>query len=330
MMDLVRAIRDDKLTLTNILRAQQEYHEQRRWSVFDVLKTRRPHRIDPRDRAALWHAARAELTTQPAGIRLAVDGVKLANEIRSANPVGAIVLHAAAAWSARYWLEEEAHHEVAYGMLLEMLGDAPIPEDEVVEHRGFFPEDNYARVCVLQACVETEAAVTYGEMAKKAHDPLVRDVFLAIMRDEVQHRQYFASFAQALVDAEVYPAKDVLAMAFTWLRPNGETHGSKREKQSEREGFVNWWERVRTGDDDDLALHDEQIRSAQLQAKKERSILKVVAEATGQRYATVHELQRGYFRSLVAGRRAESGVSMIVPRGEADADVDLASIAAAG
>ncbi len=297
MMNLANAIRNDQLTLTTILRQQQAYHEYRRWSVFEVLGSRRPSQIHPQDRAAIWHAARAELTTQPAGIRLAAAGVRLAEEIADTNPLGATILHAAAAWSARYWLEEEAHHEVAYGMLLEMVGEEPIPQDEVVEHRGFFPGDNYARVCVLQACVEIEAAVTYGEMAKKAHDPVIREIFLRIMRDEVQHRQYFTSFAQALVDASVYPAKDVLAMAFTWIRPKGgETHGSKRKAQTQREGFVNWWERVRT--DDELALHDDQIRSTYLQTKKERSILKMVAEATGRRYATPTELQRGYFQSL--------------------------------
>jgi hypothetical protein len=305
MVNLVHKIKHEGLTLTGILRYQQRYHEHRRWSVFEILKDHKPSTFHPHDRAALWHAARAELTTQPAGIRLAVAGVELAKQIERENPLGATVLHAAAAWSARYWLEEEAHHEVAYGMLLEMVGESPIPQDEVVEHRGFFPQDNYARVCMLQACVEIEAAVTYGETAKKAHDPLVRDVFLRIMRDEVQHRQYFTSFAQALVDAGVYPAKDVLAMAFTWVRPKGgETHGSKRERQTQREGYVNWWERVRSGEGDELALADDQIRSEYLQTKKVRSVLKAVADATGQRYGSVEELKKGYFRSLVGGRPA--------------------------
>lgn len=300
MMDLVRAIKDDNLTLTEILRAQQRYHEHRRWSVFDVFRSRKPKQIHPRDRAAIWHTARAELTTQPAGIRLAVSGVTRANELRTENRVGSIVLHAAAAWSARYWLEEEAHHEVAYNMLMDMVGNDPIPEDEVVEHRGFFPDDNYARVCILQACVEVEAAVMYGEMANTSEDPLVREVFLRIARDEVQHRQYFTSFAQALVDAGVYPAKDVLAMAFTWIRPKaGETHGSGRAHQTERQGFVNWWEHTRTDEGDALA-----VAPQHLQATKERTILKVASLATRQDYGTFAELQRGYFQSLRSDRTA--------------------------
>lgn len=308
MTGLAKAIKDDGLTLTGLLRYQQRYHEFRRWSVFDVLAGRSLERLHPQDRAALWHAARAELTTQPAGIRLAQAGVKLAGEVARDNPLGATVLHAAAAWSARYWLEEEAHHEVAYGLLLEMTGGEPVPQAEVVEHRGFFPDDNYLRVCMLQACVEIEASVAYGEIAKGAHDPLVREIFHRITRDEVQHRQYFVSFAEALIDAGVYPAKDALAMAYTWVRPKGgETHGSKRERQTEREGFVNWWERVRKDEGDEYALKDEWIRSDDLQAKKVRSVLKAVAQATGQRLDSVEDLQRAYFRSLAGPARGAAG-----------------------
>ena len=308
MTNIVSAIVNDGLTLSGLLRHQQRYHEYRRWSVFEVLQGRKLEQLHPEDRAALWHAARAELTTQPAGIRLAQLGVKLANELQHDNPLGATVLHAAAAWSARYWLEEEAHHEVAYGVLLEMIGDEPIPQQEVIEHRGFFPDDNYARVCMLQACVEIEATVAYGEIATNAHDPLVREIFTRITRDEVQHKQYFVAFAQALVDAGVYDAKDVLAMAYTWVRPKGgETHGSMRTQQTKREGYVNWWERVRKDEGDDHALKNDWIRSEHLQAKKVRSVLKGVAQATGLELGDVQQLQRAYFRSLARPAVAAGG-----------------------
>jgi ferritin-like protein len=299
LTNLVGDILDKNYTLTKILRVQQEYHEKRRWSVFEVIGDRHIENLYELECAALWHASRAELTTQPAGIRMAVQGVTLAEKIKSENPVGAMVLHAAAAWSARYWLEEEAHHEVAYGMLLEMTGTPPIEHDELVEHRGFFPDDNFARVCMLQTCVEIEACATYGYMAHSAKDPLVREIFQRIMRDESQHRKYFISFAKGLVDSGVYPVKDVLSMAYTWLRPNvGETHGSTREQQPERQGFVNWWERVRIDEESGLALTDEQIRSKSLQSRKEKSIFSAVSEATGIKVNSVKELQVAYFKSL--------------------------------
>jgi len=295
------------MTLTQILRHQQQYHEYRRWSVFETIGDRKIENCDPRDRAMLWHTARAELTTQPAGIRLAVCGAQLANEIKKDNPIGSTLLHAAAAWSARYWLEEEAHHDVAYGALLEMIGGEPIPQDEVVEHRGFFPDDNFVRVLMLQACVEIEATVFYGTMARVARDPLVRQVFHNIMRDEVQHRQYFVAFSQALIEAGVFPAKDALAMAFTWIKPNGETMGSSREKQTEREGFVNWWEHAKTDTSDPYEAASF-MRRPELQKLKERGVLKAAGKATGQTFAKFPDLQKAYFKSLAARR-----TSAVVP-----------------
>ncbi|PAZ17399.1 hypothetical protein CLM62_02455 [Streptomyces sp. SA15] len=297
MTDIVKELRAGA-TISDVLRTQQSYHEQRRWSTDALFDGRRLARPDPGDKAALWHAARAELTTQPAGIRLAVDGVKLAGEIRESNPLGSDVLHVAAAWSARYWLEEEAHHEVAFGRLMEMADIDPIDESEVVEHRGAFPADNYARVCVLQACVEIEACVSYGWRARTTEDELVHDVFHTIMKDEVQHRQYFASFAKALVESGVYPIKDVLSMAYTWIRPNGgETFGSTREAQTERQGFVNWWERTRTGDDE-FALGGDALHEGSVHTQKLTSVFALVREVTGIETRSYEDLKRAYFASL--------------------------------
>jgi hypothetical protein len=300
MMNLVDAIKHDGLTLSRILRYQQQYHEYRRWSVFEILARHKAHAIAPRDRAALWHVARGELTTMPGGIGLAQTALRYAAEIEADNKVGAIVLHAIGAWISRYWLEEEAHHEVAYNAILdEMCGD-PIPEDEVIEHRGLFPTDNFLRNMMLQACVEVEVGVTYAEQCRLSDDPLIREVYGQITRDEIQHRQYFVSFAQALVDAGVYPAKDALAMAFTWIRPKGgELFGSKRDAQTKRTGYVNWWETVRSEDPDDPnAVDTSQHYTPRLFELKQRSVLKAVSQATRQRFATFDELKAGYFKSL--------------------------------
>ncbi|MFF7603790.1 hypothetical protein [Streptomyces parvulus] len=297
MTDIVGELRAGA-TITDVLRVQQSYHEQRRWSSDELFDGRRLTRPGESDKAALWHAARAELTTQPAGIRLAVDGVRLAHEIRESNPLGSDVLHVAAAWSARYWLEEEAHHEVSFGRLMEMAGIDPIETEEVVEHRGAFPTDNYARVCILQACVEIEACVSYQHAARTSGDELVHDVFHTIMKDEVQHRQYFAAFAKALVESGVYPVKDVLSMAYTWIRPDGgETYGSTREAQTERQGFVNWWERIRT-DEDDFALGDDALHEGSVHARKLSSVFALVREVTGIETRSYEDLKRAYFASL--------------------------------
>jgi len=302
-------------TLQEVIRRQHRYHEWRRWSVFDLLERHRHHDqpISARDRAALWHVARGELTTMSAGVGLADTALALARELERDNPVGAKVLHAAAAWTARYWNEEEAHHEVAYGAILDELCDEPVADDEVMEHRGKFPHDNFVRNMVLQACVEIEVSVTYSHAANTSDHPLIKDVFTRIMRDEVQHRQYFVAFAQGLIDAGVYPAKDALAMAFHWVKPGGELYGSTRSSQSRRDGYVNWWEKTRTDDDDELAVTADQHFSEAIFSRKRRSVLKVVTQATRHRYDSVDELKKGYFRSLARRPRRESETRMVAP-----------------
>jgi hypothetical protein len=167
---------------------------------------------------------------------------------------------------------------------------------------------------MLQACVEIEATVFYGYMAKNAHDPVIREVFHRIMRDEVQHRQYFVSFSQALIDAGVFPAKDALALAFAWIRPNGgETMGSSRERQTQREGFVNWWEHAKTDPNDPYEAAS-RMRSPEMQAKKERGVLKAAGRATGQNFEKFEDLQRTYFRSLVRPSSARASAAAAAPR----------------
>ena len=311
--DLVAEIRNRKRSISDVLKAQQQYHEGRRWSVYDVIGNARLTHVDDRDKAVLWHAARANLTSQPAGIRLAVDGMKLARELLESNRLGSDIAHIAAAWSARYWLEEEAHHEAAYGVLLEMAGLEPIAPDEVVLQRGFFPSDNYARVCMLQACAEIEATVMHGEIAKTSRDPVIREVFHRIMQDEVEHRQYFVSFAKGLLDSGVYPIKDVMHVAYTWIRPSGgESHGRKRVGQTSRDGFVNWQGYVLADHSTGVAPPDDQMRSEPLRAKKVRSVLAAVQDATGIPLKSITELELAYFASLATNdidrlRRAVAG-----------------------
>lgn len=297
--DLVAEIKEHNYTAFQVNALQHRYHEERRWSVFDIIDNRPFDGIDDRDRAALWHVARGEITTFTGGIRIARDAVQLGHELAKTNPLGSTVAHIAGAWTGRYWLEEEAHHEVAFGVLLERAGLPRIETEETAEHRGLFPSDNLARAMVLQACVEVEVSVAYSEMAKTSKDPVIRDIFFHIMRDEVQHRQYFFSFAKALIDANVYPVKDILSMAYMWIKPgSGETHGPKREAQSERDGYVNWWETVRAEEGDNLALRDDQVRSPHILDKKIRSVLAGVRESTGIQVHSVKALEKAYFESL--------------------------------
>lgn len=306
VQDLVRAF-DAGATVWEILRAEQAFHEQRRWSVNELFETApdveevhwQPESFSARDRAAIWHSARAEFTTQPAGTRLAVQGVELAQRLEAeGNLMGAKVAHALAAWSARFWLEEESHHEVAFGCLRELSGLPAADHDEIAQHRGFFPDDDLARVCILQGCVEVEATVVYSNTARTTEHPLVRAVFHKVMTDEVQHRLYFEAFARALVESGASANSRVLGMAYAWLRPEGgETKGPTRIKQEDRQGFVNWWESAGPGGHH--GLDESQIRSKELHQTKQRSILQMVRHCTvDDSIVDIDSLRRAYMQSL--------------------------------
>ena len=167
LSDLAAKIQNG-MTLPEILRHQHHYHEYRRWSVFDILKEGKLKDFDQRDRAAIWHFVRGEMTTQPAGVGISDCAQRLARELAKENKVASIVLQAAAAWVGRYWLEEEAHHEIAFHALMEMTGIEPVSAEEIDAHRGAFPDDNFVRKMMLQTCVEVEVVVTYSSMAKQA------------------------------------------------------------------------------------------------------------------------------------------------------------------
>jgi hypothetical protein len=155
-----------------------------------------------------------------------VDGARLADEIGGTNPLGGDVLRIAASWTARHWPKEEARHAAVLGRLGDMAGTGhPGPD----EPPGSFPTGNYARFCALRACAEADAGRAYEDAARTSEDPLLHDVFHALARDEARHRRYFAAFAKALVDSGVYPVKDVLSVAYTWIRRTGDDAPPARE-----------------------------------------------------------------------------------------------------
>ncbi|MEU3413186.1 hypothetical protein ABZ760_18305 [Streptomyces sp. NPDC006658] len=204
-------------TVADLLCAQRGDHERHHWSPGTLFAGRRLSGPGERARADLLrHTA---LTAGPRGPRPAPDGARLADEIRETNPLGADVLRVAAAWTARHWPREEARHAAALGRLRELAGLGRPGADE---RRGTFPTGNYARFCALRACAEADACGAYEDAARTSEDPLVRDVFLAIARDEARHRRYFGAFARALVDSGVHPVKDVLSVAYTWIRRTGD------------------------------------------------------------------------------------------------------------
>ncbi|MBO0819390.1 MAG: hypothetical protein J2P26_00915 [Nocardiopsaceae bacterium] len=238
--DLYDAFTRRGLSLVDVTWEQQRLHESRRWSVVDMLAEIDIERLTQAELHLVWNAGRAELTTKPGADRLERQAEKECR-LWQGNPAVAAVMQACGTWS-RYWNEEEAHHETAFNRLAAAGGMELVPDETFIEFRQVFPDDDMLRTLVLLAISEITAAVNYGQCQFAAQDQGLRRLFKQVAADEIQHRNYFVSFAKALVDSGEYHAKDAFAVAHLFLRSDGELQGSTRDRVEERGTHVNWWD----------------------------------------------------------------------------------------
>lgn len=303
--DLVNKIENEGWTLRDIMLSQHSYHESRRWSVDDILKKYQnndeAYNFTKQDKAALWHTVQGETTTQPGGLTIAMYADKLSKEYKN-NPTVEIILKSLEAWLARYWLNEESHHEVAFSKLGDLAKVKYMTDEEIINHRQHFPDDKIGRKLMLQACVETEVTLSYSNMAKSTSNPLLKEVFTKIMQDEAQHRLYFISFAKALVDKNIVPEKDILSMIYSWIRPGGDTYSTERKEISKRDSYVNWWETV--DHNNTYKLDEEQYKNKEMHDKKESSIFQMAKFTLGLDIKNVEELKQAYFYSLSSSKKS--------------------------
>ncbi|MGY0061890.1 acyl-ACP desaturase [Streptomyces sp. LZ34] len=247
--DLYDALTKRGMSLVDVTWEQQRLHESRRWSVVEMLEAVDLASLTPLDRNLVWNAGRAELTTKPGADRLERQAEAEVRRWQDKNPTVASIMEACGTWS-RYWNEEEAHHETVFNRLADLSGMEPISDETFIQFRQVFPDDDMLRTLVLLAISEITAAVNYGQCQHVIEDPGLRRIFKQVAADEIQHRNYFVSFAKALVDSGEYPAKDAFAVAHLFLREEGELQGSARKQLEQRGSHVNWWDQLETGDSD--------------------------------------------------------------------------------
>jgi hypothetical protein len=247
--DLFDALTRRGMSLVDVTWEQHRLHESRRWSVIDMLGAVDLDRLTPLDRMLVWNAGRAELTTKPGADRLERQADAECRRWRYTNPTVAAIMEACGTWS-RYWNEEEAHHETVFIRLADASGMEPISDETFINFRQVFPDDDMLRTLVLLAISEITAAVNYGHCQHVVEDPGLRRLFKQVAADEIQHRNYFVSFAKALVDSSEYHAKNAFAVAHLFLREDGELLGSARERLEDRGTHVNWWDQLDTGESD--------------------------------------------------------------------------------
>jgi hypothetical protein len=285
--ELFLALTRDRRSLTDITWQQQVLHERRRWSVSELIGNIDLARLSDADRAHVWNAGKAELTTKPGADRVAR---LFDNECRrhlESNPTVANIMQACGTWS-RYWNEEEAHHETAFNRLALLLGLDPISDETFIEYRKIFPDDDALRTLMLLAISEITAAVNYGQCARHASDPGLKALFKQVGADEIQHMNYFISFAKALVDSGAYPPKNALAVAVFFLREGGDLEGAHRTKIEQRGTHVNWWDHIEFG----------AIGALDALEKKEALVFHAVERVTGVSVSSLTELEDAWMDML--------------------------------
>ncbi|MEZ4453780.1 MAG: hypothetical protein R3B09_30270 [Nannocystaceae bacterium] len=278
--EIHRAITEEGRTLTEIAWEQQRLHEARRWSVVELLGNVDMERLSEGDRVRVWNAGRAELTTKPGADRVARLADAECRRWQGTNDACAAIMQACGTWS-RYWNEEEAHHEVVFNQLSAALGLPAIADEEFIEFRKIFPDDDMLRTLTLLVISEIVAAVNYGQCAMLAEDAGLRALFKQVAADEIQHMGYFIAFAKGLVDCGAYQAKEAFAVAHFFLRDGGDLYGAKREKIEERETHVNWWDHIEQGN----------ISTPDAIERKQTLIFSALKRITGLTVSSVDEVE---------------------------------------
>lgn len=238
-------------TLVEMTWAQHSFHESRRWSATEMIEAIDLENLSEADKQFIWNAGRAELTTKPGADRLTRLADKECRDWQDREPGLAAIMQSCGTWS-RYWNEEEAHHEAVFNRLSNLLGLDQISNDTFLEFRKVFPDDDMLRTLFLLAISEITAAVNYGSCARRAKDPGLCALFKQVAADEIQHMRYFLAFSRGLVESKQYKAKDAFAVAYFFLREDGDLVGSLREKTEQRDSHINWWDHLEVSGIEDL------------------------------------------------------------------------------
>jgi hypothetical protein len=284
--NLYQTLSEEKTTLNDLIWEQHRYHEERRWSAVNLLEKVSLKDLTETDQICIWNAGRAELTTKPGADRLARLSDKECRQWQSYDPTLAVIMQACGTWS-RYWNEEEGFHECTLNRLSTLANLKATKNEEILEFRKIFPDDDMLRTLVLLAISEIVANVNYSLCAKLTEEPNLKYIFKQIAADEAQHMSYFNTFAKALIDSGQYSPKGALAVAHLFLKEGGELYGSAREQMEERDSHVNWWDTIRTNDKIDLNQTIE---------KKRNKILSTIRFITGIPVKSAKEVEVTWMR----------------------------------
>jgi hypothetical protein len=281
--ELYRAFKEERRTLVDITWEQHRLHESRRWSAAELVAAVDTERLSELDRLIVWSAGRGEMTAKPSADRMSRLADAECRRWVGRDDVVASIIQSLGTWT-RYWNEEESHHEMGFTRLSLLLGLPPMSDAEIIDYRKIFPDDELLRTVTMLSFSEGIAAVNYGQYTRRVQDPGLKALLKHAGADEVQHMQYFISFAKALVDSGAYLAKESFAVAHFFLRQGGELYGSAREHVEHRTTHINWW--------DHLQARAGEVAAASEALERKRSlILHALKRITGISCASAEEVE---------------------------------------
>lgn len=281
--ELYRAFKEEGRTLMDITWEQHRLHESRRWSAMELLSAVRLDALTEQDRFVVWSAGRAEMTAKPSADRMSRLADRECRRFLEKDPAVASVIQSLGTWT-RYWNEEESHHEMGFSQLARMLGFAPFDDATIIDQRKVFPDDDLLRTVTMLSFSEGIAAVNYGQYARRVKDPGLKVLLKHVGADEVQHMQYFISFAKALVDSGAYATKECFAVAHFFLREGGELYGSAREHVETRSTHTNWWDHLE-------AVAGQTVVEPEMLERKRSLILHALKRITGIACASAEQVE---------------------------------------
>jgi hypothetical protein len=185
---------------------------------------------------------------------------------------------------ALMWGAEEARHSLVQARCLDRLGVKVRSKHALYKREPYPIGDTRVGTLMMNIISEARAAEFYRSLAKETKEPVIRNVWKLLGRDESRHARAFYVFAQELCDHHRDNKVAALQMAYVWLadRSEGLKHPAFYPHSTSAEG-IRRVERVQQGATDAAdakvlsmvrrLVEDDSIESTRDIKRKLRSLL---------------------------------------------------------
>lgn len=118
---------------------------------------------------------------------------------------------------ALMWGAEEARHSLVQARCLDKLGVKVRSKHALYKREPYPIGDTRVGTLMMNIISEARAAEFYRRLAKETREPVIRNIWKLLGRDESRHARAFYVFAQELCDHDRRNQVAALQMAYVWL-----------------------------------------------------------------------------------------------------------------